>query len=166
MRGVISPSVQWPDVPLKSESNRTPVPIPPELAIPLSVARKSGDGASRCPTSSGDLPGLIRSNSPCERLAQKCQVSREVSAFTIHGTASHRYSSLTASIGRPSRRGCATSAPRPRWTSTSGPTRTKPLPRRCDRDQDLVRTSCGIGLVSQTEKAQTPRNGASVAGLG
>ncbi|CAN5445813.1 hypothetical protein BH10ACT8_BH10ACT8_29540 [soil metagenome] len=44
MRGVISPSVQWPDVPLKSEISRAPVPIPPELALLLSAALRAGDG--------------------------------------------------------------------------------------------------------------------------
>lgn len=44
MRGVVSPTVQWPDVPLKSETSRTPVPIPPELTLLLSAALKAGDG--------------------------------------------------------------------------------------------------------------------------
>ena len=35
MRGVISPAVQWPAEPLKTETSRTPVPIPNELALLL-----------------------------------------------------------------------------------------------------------------------------------
>ncbi|MBR7744454.1 site-specific integrase [Phycicoccus sp. BSK3Z-2] len=44
MRGVVSPEVQWPSEPLKSETSRTPVPIPQELALTLSsaVARHGG----------------------------------------------------------------------------------------------------------------------------
>lgn len=37
MRGVISPAVQYPDDPLKSDTSRTPVPIPRSLAVDLSV---------------------------------------------------------------------------------------------------------------------------------
>jgi integrase len=44
MRGVVSPAVQWPDDPLKSETSRTPVPIPNELALMLSAAVAIGDG--------------------------------------------------------------------------------------------------------------------------
>ncbi|HZG95464.1 MAG TPA: site-specific integrase [Mycobacteriales bacterium] len=38
MRGVVSPAVQWPGEPLKTESSRTPIPIPGELALELSSA--------------------------------------------------------------------------------------------------------------------------------
>lgn len=45
MRGIVSPAVQWPGEPLKSETSRTPVPIPAELALELSaaVARWQGE---------------------------------------------------------------------------------------------------------------------------
>ena len=45
MRGVVNPAVQWPGEPLKTETSRTPVPIPRELALELSaaVARWGGD---------------------------------------------------------------------------------------------------------------------------
>ena len=45
MRGVVSPAVQWPGEPLKTETSRTAVPIPSELALELSaaVARFGGD---------------------------------------------------------------------------------------------------------------------------
>ena len=48
MRGVVSPAVQYPAEPLKSETSRTPVPIPQSLALELSahVARwRRRDGA-------------------------------------------------------------------------------------------------------------------------
>ncbi|SEE21382.1 Site-specific recombinase XerD [Arthrobacter alpinus] len=35
MRGVISPAIQYPDDPLKSETSKTPIPIPRELAVEL-----------------------------------------------------------------------------------------------------------------------------------
>jgi integrase len=38
MSGVVSPAVQYPAEPLKSETSRTPVPIPRELALELSAA--------------------------------------------------------------------------------------------------------------------------------
>jgi len=38
MRGVVSPAVQWPGEPLKTETSRTAVPIPAELALYLSAA--------------------------------------------------------------------------------------------------------------------------------
>jgi len=38
MRGIVSPVRQWPDEPLKTETSRTPVPIPQELALELSAA--------------------------------------------------------------------------------------------------------------------------------
>jgi integrase len=45
MRGVVSPAVQWPGDPLKTETARTPIPIPAELALELSAglhAEKTG----------------------------------------------------------------------------------------------------------------------------
>jgi integrase len=35
MRGVISPAIQYPDAPLKTEMSKTPVPIPVDLALEL-----------------------------------------------------------------------------------------------------------------------------------
>ena len=49
MRGIVHPAVQWPALPLKSETSRTSVPIPSELALELSRTCGSGwvvtDGA-------------------------------------------------------------------------------------------------------------------------
>lgn len=42
--GVVSPSIQWVDEPLKSEASRTPVPIPKEMAHLLADAIQLGDG--------------------------------------------------------------------------------------------------------------------------
>lgn len=46
MRGVITPAIQWPDDPLKSDTSRTPIPIPNELALKLSAAVRTGNGAT------------------------------------------------------------------------------------------------------------------------
>jgi integrase len=45
MRGLVSPAIQWPAEPLKSDASRTPIPIPNELALMLAAALKVGDGA-------------------------------------------------------------------------------------------------------------------------
>ncbi|WP_311966661.1 tyrosine-type recombinase/integrase [Arsenicicoccus cauae] len=37
MRGIVRPEVQYPDEPLKTETSRTPIPIPHELALALSA---------------------------------------------------------------------------------------------------------------------------------
>lgn len=44
MRGVVAPVIQWPADPLKSETSRTPIPIPNELALLLSAAVARGRG--------------------------------------------------------------------------------------------------------------------------
>ncbi len=75
MRGVVAPAIQYPAEPLKSETSRTPVPIPQELALELSaaVARWGGEtvvtdeiGRTSSPwaleravrTARGKVPGL------------------------------------------------------------------------------------------------------------
>jgi integrase len=44
MRGVVSPAIQWPAEPLKSDTSKTPIPIPNELALELSAAVAAGAG--------------------------------------------------------------------------------------------------------------------------
>jgi integrase len=46
MRGIVSPVIQWPAEPLKSEASRAPVTIPHELALLLSAAVVRGRGDS------------------------------------------------------------------------------------------------------------------------
>jgi integrase len=46
MRGIVSPAVQWPDEPLKSEASSIPIPIPNELSLELSAAIAIGNGAT------------------------------------------------------------------------------------------------------------------------
>ena len=40
MRGIVSPAVQWPGEPLKTEMSRNAIPIPNELALELAAAVK------------------------------------------------------------------------------------------------------------------------------
>lgn len=44
MHGVITPTIQWPAEPLKSDTSRTPIPIPNELTLELSAAVALSDG--------------------------------------------------------------------------------------------------------------------------
>ncbi|HET6877721.1 MAG TPA: tyrosine-type recombinase/integrase [Jatrophihabitans sp.] len=44
MRGIVSPAIQWPAEPLKSETSQTPIPIPNELSLELSAAVAAGEG--------------------------------------------------------------------------------------------------------------------------
>ncbi|MFT2706206.1 tyrosine-type recombinase/integrase [Clavibacter zhangzhiyongii] len=45
MRGIITPEIQYPSEPLKTDMSRTPVPIPPDLALELNrVPAKWGSG--------------------------------------------------------------------------------------------------------------------------
>ncbi len=67
MRGMVSPAVQWPGEPLKTETSRMSVPIPSELALQLSasVAAWPGetvvtDGMGR-PASPWTLERAVRS---------------------------------------------------------------------------------------------------------
>ena len=46
MRGIVSPAIQWPADPVKSETSRTPVPIPRLLALELSAAVKRWQGVT------------------------------------------------------------------------------------------------------------------------
>ena len=44
IRGVISPAIQWPGEPLKSDTSRMPIPIPQAMALELAEAVRSGNG--------------------------------------------------------------------------------------------------------------------------
>lgn len=44
MRSVIFPAIQWPNESLKSDTSRTPIPIPHELALELAAAVRTGKG--------------------------------------------------------------------------------------------------------------------------
>ena len=44
IRGVVSPAIQWPNESLKSDTSKTPIPIPNELSLELSAAVARGRG--------------------------------------------------------------------------------------------------------------------------
>lgn len=44
MRGIVSPSVQWPELPLKTEKSYSPIPIPSDLALELAAHVKARPG--------------------------------------------------------------------------------------------------------------------------
>jgi integrase len=44
IRGVVSPTIQWPNEPLKSDTSKTRIPIPNELSLELSAAVAQGRG--------------------------------------------------------------------------------------------------------------------------
>jgi hypothetical protein len=48
MRGVVSPAVQYPAQPLKTETSMTPVPIGQSLALELSAHVLHGETGSTC----------------------------------------------------------------------------------------------------------------------
>lgn len=50
MRGVVTPVVQWPDVELKTETSKTAIPIPRDLALELSAAVAAYPGVGRVVT--------------------------------------------------------------------------------------------------------------------
>lgn len=57
MRGIVGPAIQWPDDELKSETSRTPVPIPQELALELSAAVQRFGGATVVANGVGERVG-------------------------------------------------------------------------------------------------------------
>lgn len=46
MRGVISPAIQYPAEPLKSDTAKTPIPVPDELALQLAAAVEASGGST------------------------------------------------------------------------------------------------------------------------
>jgi len=61
MRGVVTPAIQYPAEPLKSDTSRTPVPIPHELALQLSaaVARWQGETVVTDEIGRSSSPGAL-----------------------------------------------------------------------------------------------------------
>jgi hypothetical protein len=57
LRLIVSPAVQWPAEPLKSEISKTRVPIPNELALLLSAAVALGDGTTIVTNEAGRAVG-------------------------------------------------------------------------------------------------------------
>lgn len=96
MRGIVSPVIQYPDQPLKTDTARTPVPIPRELALELSAAVARGEGRTVVTDESG------RESSPwaIERAmrATRGGVPALPDGFRFHDLR-HYYASLLISSG-------------------------------------------------------------------
>ena len=96
MRGVVSPAIQWPAEPVKSETSRTPVPIPRELALQLSAGVKKFGGETvvadeagqRCPP--WELQSAIRT--------ARAKVDGLPEAFRYHDLR-HYFASLLIASG-------------------------------------------------------------------
>ncbi len=91
MRGVVSPAVQYPAEPLKTETSQTPVPIPQSLALDALRARRplaGRDGARQRARAGSSRPGP--SSGPSARPGPRCPASRRSSGSTTCGTTSPR----------------------------------------------------------------------------
>ena len=95
MRGVVSPAVQYPAEPLKSETSQTPVPIPQSLALELSahVARR---GPRRCSSTIGPPAGALDARAGHPRGAG--QGARAAADFRFHDLR-HYFASLLIASG-------------------------------------------------------------------
>ena len=96
MRGVIHPAIQYPSEPLKSECSKTPVPIPPELALMLSASV----GRSRGSTIVTDPFGRASSPWAIERAirARRDKVAGLPGGFRFHDLR-HYFASLLIAAG-------------------------------------------------------------------
>jgi integrase len=94
MRGIVSPVVQWPAEPLKTDSSRTPVPIPSELALALSASVGRPSAVRPCSlTAMVGRPPLGHWSVRSARLAARSRGCPATSAFTTCVTTWRRYSS-------------------------------------------------------------------------
>jgi len=93
MRGVVTPTVQYPAEVLKSDATRTAVPIPRTLAVELLRAPTPGRGWSRRRWRSRSAPGRSSGRSEAHARPRGCLTG---SASTICGTTSRRCSSHRA----------------------------------------------------------------------
>ena len=90
---MVTPAVQWP---LKSETNRTPVPIPGELALMLSAAVAAADSTAVVTNELG-RPAGPWAIERAYRAARDTVPGLPAAASTTCGTTAHRCSSPTAS---------------------------------------------------------------------
>jgi integrase len=99
IRGVVSPAIQWPNEPLKSDTSKTPIPIPNELSLELSAAVARGRGLTLVTAEDG---GPIAGPWAIERAVRDARAKVEglqaQSGFATFGTTSRRCRSPPASM--------------------------------------------------------------------
>jgi integrase len=149
MRGVISPVVQFPDDPLKTETSMTPIPIGQSLALGLSahVARWS----SRSTILANELRRPLSPRTlqrACGLPARRFPTFRPGSGSRTCATTSPRYSSPAGRTSRWCRRGCGTRAPRPPWT---------PTPTYGPDSDDSTRAAIDAVLLARSERVSAGR---------
>jgi hypothetical protein len=156
MSGVIHPAVQYPAEELKTEISKTPIPVARSLAKELA----SGAGSFHVLTGADGGQLSTWALQRALRTARK-KVDGLPAGFRYHDLRHYLASLLSppAPTSRPSRPGCGTPRPRPRWTRTvtCGRTGTSRPGRPSGRFSPLVRTPCGLRLASDDKTAGQPR---------
>ena len=157
MRGVISPAVQYPAEPLKSETSKTAVPIPQSLALELSarVAR------SRADTLLTDLFGNQLAPWTLERAirAARVKVPGLPPTFRYHDLRHYLASMLIASGGDvkvvQARLRHASAKTTLDTYAHLGPDADESTRAAIDSVMALVRTICGLRVVVKNKPHQT-----------
>ncbi len=91
IRGVVSPAIQWPNEPPKSDTSKTPIPIPNELSLELSAAVARGRGLTLVTAEDGrPSPDRGPLSEPYATHEPRSRVCRPSSGFTTFGTTSRR----------------------------------------------------------------------------
>ncbi|MGI8869235.1 MAG: site-specific integrase [Mycobacteriales bacterium] len=159
MRGIVSPTIQYPDLPLKTDTARTAVPIPAELSqlLAASVQRWPGETIVTDGTGGPSSPWAI------ERAirAARANVAGLSPMFRFHDLRHYLASLLIASgadvkvvqrgygTARRARRSTRTRICGPTRTSRQGP-RSVPLWRP---ESMLLRTVCGLAASPKRKTA-------------
>lgn len=100
MRGVITPAVQWPGAELKTETARTPIPIPPSMALELSAAVAPSGSNNVTPSGSNNVTLLGVSPWQLDRAyrAARVKVDGLPEGFRYHDLR-HYFASLLIASG-------------------------------------------------------------------
>jgi integrase len=97
MRGVVSPAVQYPAEPLKSETSRTPVPVPRSLALDLAAHLKRWPGPTVLTGADGGQLSMWALERPMRTARRK--VDGLPAGFRYYDLRHHFASLLIASAG-------------------------------------------------------------------
>ncbi|MDP9117741.1 MAG: site-specific integrase [Actinomycetota bacterium] len=96
IRGVITPAIQWPDQVLKSDTSRTPIPIPGEMTLELSAALAANGGRILVANEMGEPAGPWAIERAMR--AARGQVQGLPAGFRFHDLR-HYFASLLISSG-------------------------------------------------------------------